>query len=153
MKDLLWSSKQFSQLNNNQLYELIKLRIEVFVVEQKCFYSELDEKDRHPETRHLTAYMDSKLVAYARLLPPGLSYPDASLGRIAVESSARKQSIGLELMAKCLEEIKTIWPNDNIRIGAQEYLKDFYEKYDFYQSSESYLEAGIRHIQMLRKTK
>ena len=151
MKNLQWKCKQFQQLDNHQLYVLIKLRVDIFVVEQKCPYPELDDKDRHIDTRHLTAYDDSGLIAYARLLPPGLSYPDVSVGRFAVEPSARNQGVGTLLMEKSLEEIDKIWPDSAIRISAQAHLGEFYEKFNFIKVSDSYLEDGIPHIEMLKQ--
>jgi ElaA protein len=153
MKNIQWQSKQFQHLSNHQLYALLKLRIDVFVVEQDCPYPELDNKDTHIETRHVTAHCNSKLLAYARLLPPGISYPEISIGRFAVEESSRHQRIGTKLMKKCLEETTIIWPEHNIRISAQEYLKEFYEIFGFKKVSESYLEDNIPHIAMLKTNK
>lgn len=151
MKDLQWKCDLFQQLHSHQLYEILKLRVDIFVVEQKCPYPELDDKDRHIETRHLTAYHNSKLLAYARLLPPGLNYPEVSIGRLAVDSSLRRQGIGSLLMDKSLKEIDKIWPDHNIAIGAQEYLKEFYEKFGFTKTSDCYLEDGIPHIDMRKE--
>jgi len=151
MKHLEWKCRRFEQLNNDQLYELIKLRVDIFVVEQECPYPELDEKDRVIDTHHLTAYQDSKIVAYARLLPPGVSYPDSSIGRFAVDDSLRHQGIGTLLMKNCLEQVAILWPDDDIRVSAQSYLKEFYQSFGFTQTSESYLEDGIPHIEMLKK--
>lgn len=150
MKDLQWQSKQFQQLNNYQLYEILKLRVDVFVVEQNCPYPELDNKDIHIETHHLTAHHNSNLIAYARILPPGLSYQEISIGRLAVEETTRRKGIGSMLMKKCLEETDKIWPGSSIKISAQEYLKEFYEKFGFVKISDSYLEDNIPHIAMLK---
>ena len=111
-----WNTAKFHQLTPDQLYDILKLRVDIFEVEQKCPYPELDEKDRHVETRHMTAYDDSSLIAYTRLLPPGLSYPDVSVGRFAVEPSSRNQGTGSLLMEKTLEGIDKIWPDKAIRI-------------------------------------
>ena len=151
MKNIQWKCDLFQQLNNHQLYEILKLRVDIFVVEQKCPYPELDDKDRHIETRHLTAYHNSKLLAYARLLPPGSNYPEVSIGRLAVDSSVRRQGIGTLLMDKSLKEIDKIWPDHNIAIAAQEYLKEFYEKFGFAKTSDCYLEDGIPHIDMRKE--
>ena len=152
MKNLQWTCVQFKQLSNYQLYELLKLRVNIFVVEQNCPYPELDDKDEHSETRHLCAYHNSKLVAYARLLAPGLSYTEASIGRFAVDASIRKQGLGTLLLLKSLEEINRIWPEHGIRISAQEYLKEFYEKFGFMVVSDSYFEDDIAHVAMLKKS-
>ena len=84
-----WKVLTFSQLNTHQLFELMKLRVDVFVVEQTCPYPELDEKDRHRDTRHLLGFTNDKLVAYARLIPAGVSYPGVSIGRVATHVSVR----------------------------------------------------------------
>ncbi|MCL4162969.1 UNVERIFIED_CONTAM: hypothetical protein GTU68_023474 [Idotea baltica] len=150
MKNLEWKCKRFEQLSNDQLYELIKFRVDIFVVEQHCPYSELDEKDRVSDTRHLIAYQDSKIMAYARLLPPGASYSDCSIGRFAVNATLRRQGVGAVLMNKCLEQIAILWPNHDIKVSAQTHLKIFYEGFEFVQVSESYLEDDIPHIEMLK---
>jgi len=146
-----WNTAKFHQLTPDQLYDILKLRVDIFVVEQKCPYPELDEKDRHVETRHMTAYDDSGLIAYTRLLPPGLSYPDVSVGRFAVKPSSRNQGTGSLLMERTLEEIDKIWPDKVIRISAQAHLREFYEKFGFKKVSDSYLEDGIPHIEMLKE--
>ncbi len=150
MNDLQWRCNFFQQLDNNTLYEIIKLRVDIFVVEQKCPYPELDGKDRHHETLHLSAHDDEKLIAYARLLPPGLSYPETSIGRFAVGSSSRQQGIGSLLMTNCLNEANKAWPEHNIKISAQEYLQEFYEKFGFIKVSDRYFEDDIPHIAMLK---
>ena len=106
-------------------------RVDVFVAEQNCPYPELDNKDTHIETRHVTAHCDSKLLAYDRLIPPDINYAEISIGRFAVEISARHQSIGTMRMEKCLAEAAIIWLKHNLKISAQEYLKAFYEKFVF----------------------
>ncbi len=146
-----WNTTKFHQLTTDQLYDILKLRVDIFIVEQNCPYPELDDKDRHVESRHLTAYDDSGLIAYTRLLPPGLSYPDVSVGRFAVKPSARNQGTGSLLMEKTLEEIDKIWPDKAIRISAQAHLSEFYEKFGFIKVSDNYLEDGIPHIEMLKE--
>jgi ElaA protein len=147
---LEWQNNSFQQLSNALLYEIIKLRVDVFVVEQNCAYAELDNKDNHPETIHVTASKSSELVAYARILPPGLSYSEVSMGRFIVKESFRRQGIGKELVSKCLAEKFRIWPNYKIKISAQEYLKPYYEYFGFRVVSDSYLEDGIPHVEMLK---
>lgn len=150
MKTLQWQSRLFQQLSNHELYELLKFRVDIFVVEQNCPYPELDDKDTHIETRHITAHCNSTLFAYARLLSPGVRYPEVNIGRFAVEESLRHQRFGTLLMEKCLEEAANIWPDLNIKISAQEHLKDFYENFGFKKISEMYLEDNIPHITMLK---
>ncbi len=150
MKTLQWQSRLFQQLSNHELYELLKFRVDIFVVEQNCPYPELDDKDTHIETRHITAHCNSTLFAYARLLSPGVRYPEVNIGRFAVDASSRHQRFGTLLMEKCLEEAANIWPDLNIKISAQEHLKDFYENFGFKKISEMYLEDNIPHITMLK---
>jgi len=147
MKQLEWTCKRFDQLDTN---ELIKFRVDIFVVEQQCAYPELDEKDRTADTHHLVAYNKSEILAYARLLPPNTSYPDSSIGRFAVHASQRRQGIGSILMKNCLKHMSILWANHDIRVSAQAHLKEFYEKFNFTQTSDNYLEDGIPHIEMLR---
>lgn len=150
MNNIQWQSHSFEQLNNNLLYDIIKLRVDVFVVEQNCAYAELDSKDNHPETIHITATLDSELIAYARILPPGLSFSEVSMGRFIVKESLRRQRIGSELLTKCLAEKFSLWPNYRIKISAQEHLKPYYEFFGFRVVSDIYLEDGIPHIEMLK---
>jgi ElaA protein len=145
-----WKLLTFEQLSNNQLFDLLKLRVDVFVVEQTCPYPELDEKDRHPETRHLMGVKDGELVACARLLSAGVSYPSASIGRVATRQSFRGKGAGKLLMQRAIEECEGLWPNQDIEIGAQEYLKAFYGYFGFVPTSDMYLEDDIPHIDMKR---
>jgi ElaA protein len=151
MKSLEWTCKRFEQLSLNELYELIKFRIDIFVVEQHCSYSELDEKDRVADTHHLTAYQDAEIIAYARLLPPKTSYPDSSIGRFAIRACQRRRGIGSALMDNCLQQMSILWPDYDIRVSAQAHLKEFYANFDFIQTSAEYLEDDIAHIEMLKK--
>jgi ElaA protein len=150
MKQLEWKCMRFDHLDNHQLYELIKFRVNIFVVEQNCPYAELDDKDRIADARHLFAYQNTAIVACARLLPPGASYPESSIGRIAVDTSLRLQGLGTLLMTKCLEQMNVLWPDNDIKVSAQAHLKNFYETFNFHQTSASYLEDGIPHIEMLK---
>ncbi len=153
-KNMEWELKRFKQLDVDELYELLKLRVDVFVVEQNCPYSELDEKDRHPDTLHLSGRNkdDGKLTAYLRILPPGLSFMEASFGRVVVAKKIRRQGISNIMVKKNLEITEHKWPKENIKIGAQVYLKQFYESQGFKPVSKEYLEDGIVHIDMLRKS-
>ncbi|GMM66837.1 GNAT family N-acetyltransferase [Alteromonas sp. MTD1] len=145
-----WQAKQFKELTTNELFELLKLRVDVFVVEQNCAYPELDEKDRHAESRHLMGFKGDTLVACARLLAPGVSYPSASIGRVATKEDHRGSGMGKLLMAEAISHCESIWPTHAIEIGAQEYLKRFYEGFGFVSKSQMYLEDGIPHIDMKR---
>jgi len=150
MKSIKWKCKLFSQLNTDEFYELIKLRIDIFVVEQTCPYHELDEKDRHNQTLHIMGFNNDNLICCARLLAPSVSYAEVSLGRFAVVESYRRQKVGSELMTQCLIQAENHWPNNNIRISAQHHLSLFYEDFGFNQTSDMYLEDNIPHIEMLR---
>ena len=152
MNTIKWDFQTFRDLDVEQLYALLKLRVDVFVVEQACAYAELDEHDRHGETRHLTGQDElGELIAYARLLPPGLRYSEVNLGRVVVKADSRKQGIGHQLIQNGINESSRCWPQAPMKISAQDYLQRFYEQYGFTRVSEVYLEDGIPHIDMLKK--
>ncbi|QYJ89576.1 GNAT family N-acetyltransferase [Shewanella halotolerans] len=145
-----WESVAFAELSLERLYELLKLRVDVFVVEQACAYPELDGKDTLAETRHLLGLDEQgRIVAYARILAPGVSYPQASIGRVIVAPSARGAGVAKPLMQEAIAIAKQAWPEQGIQIGAQEYLKGFYQGVGFRTVSEVYLEDGIPHLDML----
>lgn len=152
MIQIEWDIKSFKALDTDDLYELLKLRVDVFVVEQNCPYPEIDGKDRHPETRHLIGKnTDGKILAYLRVLPPGLSFKQVSIGRVVVDKNSRGQGISNVMVKKALDLIDRIWPEESIQIGAQVYLMSFYQALGFKAVSENYLEDGILHIDMIRK--
>ncbi len=147
---ITWQCKTFSELSNEELYKILQLRNEVFVVEQNCPYQDCDGKDL--KAYHLTAWKENTLVAYTRLLPQGISYPDAaSIGRVVTSPSARKQNLGKQLMLNSIENIYHLFGKTTIIIGAQLYLKKFYESFGFIQVDDGYLEDGIPHITMEKK--
>ena len=153
MNNIQWNIKIFLELTVEQLFDVLKLRMDVFVVEQQCAYPDLDEHDRHRETRHLSGRNnDGGLIAYARILPPGLRYPEVNLGRFVVKANSRKQGIGHQLLQTALQEISRCWPGHSTRISAQDYLQAFYEQYGFVQKSEVYLEDGIPHVEMVKES-
>ena len=153
MSHLQWETKGFNQLSTDQLFDLLKLRVDVFVVEQQCAYRELEDSDQHPETRHLSGLDElDHLIACTRLLPPGLRYPEVNLGRFVVRADSRKQGIGHQLLRAALQEISRCWPQTPIRISAQDYLQAFYAQYAFIRVSDVYLEDGIPHVDMLKDT-
>lgn len=146
-----WRTLSFAELTTVQLYELLQLRVDVFVVEQNCPYPELDGKDCAAQTWHLLGVdVNGQLQAYARLLAPGISYEEVSIGRVLVRDSARGQGIANILMQQAISECQRLWPQQAIKIGAQQYLLAFYQQLGFEQVSEMYLEDGIPHIDMLR---
>jgi ElaA protein len=148
---ITWALKPFPELTPYELYLILQLRNEVFIVEQNCPYQDLDNKDI--KSWHLMASEEGKLVAYSRLLAPGISYSESSIGRIVSSPSVRKTGMGKKLMEESIVQINKLFNTDIIRIGAQYYLKNFYESFGFIQESEIYLEDNIPHIIMLRKPK
>jgi ElaA protein len=147
-----WISKSFSQMGVSELYEVLKLRVDVFVVEQNCPYPELDGKDVYPQTLHFMGRnkADGKLAAYLRILPPGVRFKEVTIGRFVVAKAFRKQRIGNNMLERALSRIKDVWPNETVKISAQVYLKNFYESHGFEAISEHYVEDGIPHIDMIR---
>jgi len=142
-----WILKQFDELSATELYAIIRLRNEVFVVEQNCVYQDADNKD--PFSWHLAGWDGDLLLAYTRIIPPGLSFEECSIGRVVSSPARRKSGIGRELMKKSIEEAFRIFNTTAIKIGAQLYLKDFYASLGFVQCSDEYLEDGIPHIDMI----
>ncbi|MCR8923427.1 GNAT family N-acetyltransferase [Dasania sp. GY-MA-18] len=145
-----WICLPFKQLNTEQLYELIKLRVDVFIVEQDCPYNELDNKDRHPGCYHLLGYKDGQLAAYSRLLAPGISFDHVSIGRVVTHPDHRGGGLGQQLIEQAIEQCQQLWPACTIDIGAQLHLSEFYGRFGFKAFSDSYLEDGIPHIDMRR---
>jgi len=146
---LHWTKKKFNELSVSELYTILQLRAEVFVVEQNCPYLDTDNKDQY--CHHLMGWVDDKLVAYTRLVPPGVSYDEyPSIGRVVTSPAARRSGFGKMLMEKSIEETISLYGKTPIRIGAQLYLKNFYSSLGFITSSEVYLEDGIEHIEMTK---
>lgn len=142
-----WTCTHFSDLTNIELYRILQLRNEVFIIEQNCPYQDCDEKDF--DAFHVRAWQNKQLVAYSRLLPPGISFPEeASIGRVLTANFARKQELGRELMIRSIRKIYTLFGRVAIAISAQFYLKSFYESFSFIQVGELYLEDDIPHIRM-----
>lgn len=145
-----WQTLPFNQLSIDQLYELLALRVDVFVVEQNCPYPELDNKDRHPQALHLLGYDDDKAIsAYCRILPPKVSYPQASIGRVIVAKNHRGKGIAEPLMQQAITIALSQWPESGIQIGAQQHLQPFYQRLGFVNHSKVYLEDGIPHLDMI----
>ena len=142
-----WTLKPFQDLTLEELYEILHLRNDVFVVEQKCNYLDIDGKDL--KSMHLQGRVNNELVAYVRILPPGLSYDEPSIGRVLNARSVRRQGVGQALMHKAIAETIALHGKRTIKIGAQLYLKRFYESFGFVQCSEPYLEDEIPHIKMI----
>jgi len=142
-----WICKKFNDLTLLELYAILQLRNEVFVVEQNCPYNDCDNKDL--KAWHLMGMENEKLLAYSRLIPPGISYRESSIGRVVNSPSARGKGLGKELMIESIQRTKLLFHTESIRIGAQLYLLDFYNGLGFVRDSEIYLEDNIPHIEML----
>lgn len=145
---MTWSIKFFNELEPAELYKIIRLRIEVFIIEQNCIFQDLDEKDT--KCYHLMAWDQDKLAAYTRLVPPGISYETASIGRVVTDSHYRKSGLGRDLMKRSISAVFDIWGEQDITIGAQKYLTTFYTSLGFVQVGDIYLEDDIEHIKMIR---
>ncbi len=148
-QQMKWVFKKFEELTVHELYEILALRSRVFVVEQQCIFLDMDGLDQ--QAHHLAGYVNGKLVAYTRILPKGLAYSDyPSIGRVVTAPEARGKSYGFRLMEESINRLEDLYGPCSIKIGAQLYLKKFYESLGFIQSGEGYLEDGIEHIPMLR---
>ena len=145
---MTWLLKKFDELTPKELYAILQLRNEVFVVEQNCVYQDADNKDQL--SYHLMGFEGSKLIAYTRIVPPGISYAEPSIGRVVTSPQVRRSGTGKELMIESVKEVHKLYGNQPIRIGAQLYLQKFYESLGFKQTSGVYLEDNIEHIEMLR---
>ena len=139
--------KHFSELTTNELYDILQLRSEIFVVEQDCIYNDLDGHDK--DAIHLFLKKDSEIIAYSRLLKPGSRFSDYSIGRVVVKQSERGTGLGIQMMEEAKRFILTQWKAEKIKISAQKYLRKFYEDLGFEVISEEYLEDGIPHFGML----
>ncbi|MEP0263418.1 GNAT family N-acetyltransferase [Dokdonia sp.] len=148
-KPLFFKVKRYQELTRDELYALLQLRSEVFVVEQNCVYQDIDGKD--DQALHVLGYKDDILVAYTRIFPPGTYFEYASIGRVVVHASERKYKYGYDLMKASIEATETYCKVDTIKISAQTYLKTFYNNLGFKVVGEGYLEDGIPHIGMVRK--
>lgn len=147
-----WFSQTFSQLDTQTLYAILQLRAEVFVVEQTCYYQDLDGLDCLNDTIHLYAKQDGKIIAYARCMAPGVSYPqDSAIGRVVTSEQARGNGLGHTLIKKAVEVCEAYWPNHTIHMSAQEHLQNYYAQHGFVSVGEGYLEDDIPHIGMIRQ--
>ncbi|WP_105125019.1 GNAT family N-acetyltransferase [Streptococcus suis] len=142
-----WEIKAFDQLSLQELYTILTLRTNVFVVEQACPYPEVDGKD--PNCLHLLGTDNGELVAYLRILPAGLSYDEVSIGRVVIKPSHRGKGLGRPMMEQAIHYITNEWKENQIKIGAQAYLEKFYQSLGFKPVSEVYLEDDIPHLDML----
>ena len=144
---LNWVFKKFEDLETAELYEILKLRNQVFVVEQNCVYQDADDKDQR--SWHLTGWSGNELLAYTRIIPPGISYTEASIGRVVTSPKYRKTGAGIKLMEESITLAFDLFNCRSIKIGAQVYLTKFYQSLGFIKCSNEYLEDGIPHIEMI----
>ncbi len=147
--EIKFKIKRFNELSISELYYLLQLRSEVFVVEQNCVYQDIDGKDE--KALHVLGYYNDDLAAYTRLFNKGYYFEESSIGRVVVSPKYRDKKFGHDLMRISIESIKENFNETTITISAQEYLKKFYESHGFIQTSEMYLEDDIPHIQMKKK--
>lgn len=140
--------KKFSELTLTELYDILQLRSEVFVVEQDCVYQDIDGKDA--EALHIIGFKNDKVVAYTRCFKPGYYFEEAAIGRVVVKDSERKYGYGHEIMNASDKAIKDHFNTSNIKLSAQQYLIKFYESHGYRTTGEGYLEDGIPHIAMIK---
>jgi ElaA protein len=144
-----WILKKFADLTSYELYAILQLRNEVFVVEQNCVFQDADNKDQ--DSHHLMAWENEMLVAYSRLVPLKVAYEQfPSIGRVVTSPKKRRTGVGRILMQRSIEEVQNLFGKSSIKLGAQLYLKKFYESFGFVQSGQVYIEDGIPHIEMIR---
>jgi ElaA protein len=148
VQHIVWQHAAFQALHVQQLYAVLQLRSQVFVVEQNCVFQDMDGDDA--QARHVLGYAGAQLVAYARCFAAGVKYPQASIGRVITHASVRGQGAGPVLIQQAIACIGQQWGAQPIRIGAQSHLEAFYGKLGFTKASEPYLEDNIPHIEMLR---
>ena len=143
---LIWKIKPFEALSLSELYSVLQLRSEVFVVEQNCVYQDIDGKDK--KALHIICEFNGETVAYCRLFKSGDYFDQASIGRVIVKGNFRDKKWGHDLIKEAIGAVQSHFGESQITISAQLYLKRFYESHGFVQTSEEYLEDGIPHIEM-----
>jgi len=144
---ITWTLKKFDDLTPHELYAILQLRNEVFVVEQQCAFQDADNKDQI--SYHIMGMEAASLVAYTRLVPPGISYAEPAIGRVVTAAQVRGTGAGRQLMEYSITQCYALFGHCQIRIGAQVYLKKFYTSLGFRTDGEIYLEDGIQHIEMI----
>ena len=143
-----WSWRSFQELSPDELYEILRLRAVVFVVEQQCAYLDMDGADRR--AHHLfSRASDGSVEGYLRVLAPGVRYKEPSIGRVVSHPALRRSGLGMELMREGIRRTRLEYPGTGIRINAQHRLEEFYRKLDFVTVSDPYELDGIEHVEML----
>jgi len=146
--NIIWQTKSFEELTTLELFEILKLRQAIFVVEQECAYPDIDDTDK--VALHFSGHVDAQLAAYVRLIKPGVTYEYASIGRVVVAANYRSCGLGRLLMHESIAKMQELFPGDKLKIGAQKHLEEFYNSLGFATISKPYLEDGIPHIDMLK---
>ncbi len=149
MNNIIWKIKSFEEITTSELYEIIKARVDVFVVEQDCPYPDLDDYDQ--KALHLWAEQDQKVLAYCRIFNKGIKYPETSIGRVLTTEKGRGKNSGKQLIQYAVETIENRFRTSEIRISAQDYLLRFYSGFGFEDTGKKYLEDNIPHTEMFRK--
>lgn len=147
--EIVWETKYFNELTVEELYSLLRLREQVFIIEQNCIYPDLDNKDQ--KAVHILGKIADKIIAYSRVFRPGDYFETASIGRVVTDNSYRNLKIGHTLMQKSILEIKNKFNHNFITISAQCYLLEFYKSLGFEPIGEEYLEDNIPHIKMVKR--
>lgn len=142
------SIKTFNELSLNELYQILQLRSEVFVVEQDCVYQDIDGKD--DKALHIIGDINGEIVAYTRCFDKGFYFEEAAIGRVVVKQEQRKYAYGHQIMKASIKAIKDHFNTEKIKLSAQQYLIKFYESHGFTSIGEGYLEDGIPHIAMVK---
>jgi len=149
MNELSFYYRSYNDLTKRELFDIYFLRQEVFIVEQNCVYQDIDQKDHY--SYHLMAYDKEILVAYLRIVHPGISYDEPSIGRVLTKMGYRGRGIAKNIMQFAIQKVRDVYKHSNIRISAQEYLIPFYTSLNFETVGEVYLEDDIPHIEMMHK--
>ena len=145
---IVWKIKPFSELSTEELYQILKIRQEVFIVEQTCYYLDADGYDQ--QAVHIWAEKEGEILAYSRVFEPGIKYKEASIGRVLTNPNYRKNKLGKILIRFSINTIESRFRTQSIRISAQDYLLRFYSEFGFQDTGKKYLEDDIPHTEMMR---
>ena len=149
MNNVTWNIKNFEDLSTKELYEILKVRQEVFIVEQTCYYLDADGYD--DKALHIWAETNGEIAAYCRIFSQGIKYPETSIGRVLTNTKYRNLKLGKTLINIALQAIETHFETSECRISAQDYLLEFYKNFGFEDTGKKYLEDDIPHTEMVRK--
>ena len=145
---IVWKIKPFSKLSTEELYQILKIRQEVFIVEQTCYYLDADGYDQ--QAVHIWAEKEGEILAYSRVFEPRIKYKEASIGRVLTNPNYRKNNLGKILIRFSINTIEARFRTQSIRISAQDYLLRFYSEFGFQDTGKKYLEDDIPHTEMVR---